>query len=254
MQEIWKDVDGFNGKYRISNFGNVLSVNFLNTGKDKLLTPKKHHSGYLMVRLGYGDKRRQKNKTIHSLVANAFIPNPDNKRCVNHIDGNKTNNMVDNLEWVTHKENTQHAIRIGLMNPYTHKNRAGKEIYNSKPILQYDINGAFIKKWDCISDAARFYKCSPSTIINCAHGRCMSCKGYLWRQFSDSYPKSIIPPYNRLSQTPIEQRTKDGEVIKIWSGYAEIKKYCTFRISNIYSCVTGRQKTAYGYIWKRINQ
>lgn len=184
MQEIWRQIPGYNGKYCISNFGNVLSRNFLNTGVDKLLVLKKHHSGYLFVRLCNGSSDDQKNLTVHSLVAKAFIPNPSNKRCVNHIDGNKHNNHVDNLEWVTHKENSQHAIKHGLRDPHKNNHPKGKDTPNSRCVMQYTPEGVFIKTWDCVSDAARAYSMNPCQIINVAKGRNKTAHGYVWK-YSD---------------------------------------------------------------------
>ena len=180
MPEIWKTVDGYNGKYMISNYGNVLSKNFLNTGEDRLLKLKRHHSGYIFVRLCNGAGQKQKNQTIHILVARAFIPNPDNKPCVNHIDGNKANNHVTNLEWVTHKENKQHAIRTGLSNPHKN-NRQGKGNTNSRPVYQFTKDNVFVKKWESISEAARYYSVRPSTIINHLKGRLKSACGFIWK-------------------------------------------------------------------------
>lgn len=181
MREIWKDIPGYNGKYRVSNFGNVLSRNYLNTGVDRPLVLKKHHSGYVFVRLCNGAGIKQKNMTVHILVASAFIPNPFCKPCVNHIDGNKANNRVDNLEWVTYKENTQHAIRTGLRDPHKNNSQKGKNNVNSRHVLQYSIDGVFIRSWDCISDAARNYKMNPCMITNNASGRSKSARGYVWK-------------------------------------------------------------------------
>lgn len=181
MQETWKEIPGYNGKYLISNLGNVMSKNFLGTGIDRLLTLKKHHSGYIFVRLSNGSRNRQKNHTIHTLVAKAFIPNPLNKKCVNHIDGNKANNRVDNLEWVTHKENTEHAIRTGLRDPHKNNHPKGKDTPNSRCVNQYNMNGEYIQSWDCVSDAAREYKMNPCQIINNAAGRTKSAHGFIWK-------------------------------------------------------------------------
>lgn len=181
MQEIWKDITGYNGKYRISNLGNVMSKNYLNTGADKLLSLKKHHSGYLLVRLCAGSRKLQTNRTVHSLVAEAFLQNPHNKPCVNHIDGNKENNRLDNLEWVTYKENDQHAIRTGLRNPHINNHPKGKDVVNSRKICQYSLSGEYLHTWDCISEAARFYHLNPCVITNNAAGRTKTCHGYIWK-------------------------------------------------------------------------
>ena len=112
MKEIWKAIKDYEGKYEVSNLGRVKSLertSRLNKKiKEKILAPREHTGGYLRVQLS------RKDFYIHRLVAETFIPNPENKSQVNHIDGNKRNNRVDNLEWNTPLENNLHAIRTGL--------------------------------------------------------------------------------------------------------------------------------------------
>lgn len=107
-QEIWKPVAECNGEYYVSSWGRVKSYK---GGREVIL---KHWivKGYLFIQLSKNNK--QKSVSIHRLVAEAFIMNPLNKPTVNHKDGNKTNNCIDNLEWMTHKENIQHAWDTGL--------------------------------------------------------------------------------------------------------------------------------------------
>lgn len=176
MKEIFKDISGYEGRYQISNYGNVKSLNYQNTHRAKLLHPVKHHLGYLLVHLG-----GEKIKMVHTLVAEAFIDNPENKKYVNHIDGNKQNNTVWNLEWVTSKENMEHAIRIGLRDPHINNKPFGDLNPSRKPVLQFTRDGKFIKRWECISEAARQIGCNPSQINNNIAGRCKSCHGYVWR-------------------------------------------------------------------------
>lgn len=187
MQEIWKDINGYNGKYRVSSLGNVMSVNYLNTKTDRILSAKKHHTGYLIVRLSGGSRDSIKSFMVHTLVANAFIENPLNKPCINHIDGNKENNRVDNLEWVTYKENMHHAIVNGLRNPHRNNHPKGKDVVNSRNIIQYTKSGEYVKTWECISDAARFYNVAPCSIINNAMGRTKTLKGFVWRYEGRSF-------------------------------------------------------------------
>ena len=119
MDEEWRDISGFNGNYQISNFGRVKSKervvsNSVRTyvKEEQILRTQTMKSGYKCVVLREAGKKRL--LKIHRLVATAFISNPDNLPCVNHIDGNKTNNFVGNLEWCTVEYNNKHAIQNGL--------------------------------------------------------------------------------------------------------------------------------------------
>lgn len=123
MHEIWKPVAGYEGKYEVSNKGNVKSLSRLKhlpgrcgfcMSKEIYLKPMNDKYGYLTVGLLDG-KGKRKIVKIHRLVADAFLGHPDESKCeINHIDGNKTNNNVKNLEWCSHQENLAHAKRIGL--------------------------------------------------------------------------------------------------------------------------------------------
>ena len=112
MNEIWKDIEGYEGKYQVSNLGNVKSLNYKNSGKEQNIALCNDADGYLLVNLRLNNK--VKTKRVHRLVAQAFIPNPENKPQVNHIDGNKKNNKIENLEWCTCEENQRHAWDKGL--------------------------------------------------------------------------------------------------------------------------------------------
>lgn len=117
MSEVWKDIDGYEGMYQVSSLGRVRSLDrvlVMSNGRErfykgKILNPVVHTGGYLYVSLGRGNKR-----FIHRLVAQAFIPNPDNLPEVNHKDGNKENNDYRNLEWVTPSDNQRHSKETGL--------------------------------------------------------------------------------------------------------------------------------------------
>ena len=112
--EEWKNIKGYEGLYQVSNFGRVKSLNYHRTGKEVLMKPgrfvMKSGNAYYGVKL-YKDSKMNV-KLVHRLVAEAFIPNPENKPEVNHIDGNPSNNRVDNLEWVTRSENIKHSYRV----------------------------------------------------------------------------------------------------------------------------------------------
>lgn len=117
MKEIWKDIKGFEGRYRISNTGKVYSMPRSGSGghKGMYLKPKPHSAGYRYVSLKCNG--REKGKSIHRLVAEHFIPNPASKPQVNHKDGDKTNNHVSNLEWCTMSENIKHSFDNGFHKP-----------------------------------------------------------------------------------------------------------------------------------------
>lgn len=138
MNEVWKDVAGYEGLYQVSNLGRVKNLKRkvpyakgMRTIPERILQNHTNKYGYVYVRL-YKDAKG-KNIKLHRIVAQAFIENPENKRCVNHIDGNKENNRVENLEWVTHSENMQHASDNGLWvswnrgKHYNHRDWLSKE-------------------------------------------------------------------------------------------------------------------------------
>lgn len=138
MKEIWKDIKGYEGEYQISNKGRIKSLSKTKvrdniTGityktKEKIMRPACNKKGYLGTMIGRNGKT--KSVKVHRLVAEAFIPNPLRLHEVNHIDGNKSNNSVENLEWVTHQENMAHAARENLMNKKSKLSRY--EIHNMR--------------------------------------------------------------------------------------------------------------------------
>ncbi len=110
MEEIWKDIPGYEGRYQVSDLGNVRSVRLMRFGKVLMKKPEVHYSGYLYHKLwNLGHKGRRK-IFVHRLVASAFMPNPEDKEIVNHLDRNRKNNCLSNLEWATASENVRHWL------------------------------------------------------------------------------------------------------------------------------------------------
>jgi hypothetical protein len=131
MKEIWKDVVGYEGIYKVSNIGNIISCKrliFVNTGcfysKEFLMKTAIDKLGY--VRVGLTKNNKKKLWLFHRVIALAFIPNPSNYPMVNHIDGNKSNNSLDNLEWCTASQNISHSFKNGLSSKLGEKNNSCK--------------------------------------------------------------------------------------------------------------------------------
>lgn len=247
-KEIWKDIPGYEGRYLVSNYGNVKSTNFLGHSGEKQLRITQHHTGYMVVSLG---KYPKKTFLVHRLVAEAFITNTDKKRCVNHIDGNKTNNCVENLEWVTSKENVQHAIINGLKDPHNVAKLYGAEHYSSKPVYQFDKNGNFIKKWECRSDVGRAYNKSkkPMRVPVDEPGRTLY--GYVWLSSNDKFDYWKHKPHKKQkNKKQIEQFDQNGTLIKTWKNIDEITKNTSFSRNGILGCCNHDRKTHGNYIWK----
>ena len=175
MQEIWKDIKGYESRYQVSNLGNVKSLNYNCTKKAKLLVYHLNHKGYARVHLT--KDKQDKYISVHRLVAQAFIPNPNNYPQVNHIDGNKLNNNVDNLEWCTNEYNFQHALKTGLIK----KKSKGYHQPYSRSVNQYDLQGNFIKHWNYISDASKELNISLTSIYRNCNNQIKKPKYYLWR-------------------------------------------------------------------------
>ena len=163
-----------NGLYEVSNFGKVRSLNFNRENRVNELRPYKNRSGYLAVTLF--NNYKEKVKTIHRLVAETFIKNSENNAFVNHIDGNKLNNCIDNLEWCTPQYNTREAYRIGL-----NKAKKGSEHHLSRKVKQYDDNDNCIKIWNCIKDIEKELGFKTSNISACCRNEIKRAYGYKWK-------------------------------------------------------------------------
>ena len=171
MFELWKDVEGYEGKYQVSNLGRVKSLNFRNTNTSKIMSLNDNGYGYLVVSLRKDGKRES--KYVHRLVAQAFIENKENKPQVNHIDEDKRNNCVDNLEWVTGSENINHGtrnIRDGL---------------NKKTgVIGINISSGYIIGFNSFKESKDF-SFNPRCISHCVSGRNKTHKGFRWMYDKD---------------------------------------------------------------------
>lgn len=168
---VWRQVVGF-PKYKVSDFGEVKN------NKGYMLTLQKSLSNRISVTLS--DNGKPKRMLVHRLVGMAFIPNPDGKPQINHIDGNPSNNHASNLEWCTGKENVRHAWETGLCKPRKlpdHEIRAIKEL-NSVPVYLKNIKTGNVLRFDSFTDAANWVGVNQAA-ISMALSRKSKCKGYL---------------------------------------------------------------------------
>ena len=171
MIETYKDIKNYEGKYQVSNLGQIMSLNYRNTGKHKLMSPVEDKDGYFRVCL-YKDEKR-KSFHIHRLVAEHFLPNPDNLPQVNHRDENKQNNSVDNLEWCSNEYNVNYGKR---------NQKCAKAL--SKTVLQFSKSGEFIREWESINECRR-NGFNQGNICKCCNGKLKSSFGYIWRYKED---------------------------------------------------------------------
>lgn len=176
--EIWKPVVGYEGLYEVSSYGRVRSLDrYDGRGwwiKGRILKLIMDKKGYLTV--GISKNNHRQTFKVHRLVALHFIPNIENKPEIDHINTDKTDNRVENLRWVTPKENSNNPISI------VNKSESKKGVKNKRhqPVLQYDKDGNFIREWDTITEA--------ETTLNITHkihyvcqGKRKTCGGYIWK-------------------------------------------------------------------------
>ena len=198
MTEEWRTAI-VNGEpwenYQVSNLGRIMSLNYRNTGKAELMTPRKRKDGYFQVKLRKNGK--YKTCSLHRLVAQTFLPNPENKPEVNHKDEDKTNNFVflnkdgsvdkekSNLEWKTPKENSNHGTR---------NERIAKA--QSKRVLQLSLSGDLIREWESTRECGR-NGFDHGHVAACCRGEKPQYKGFLW-MYADDYKEKQFNEFGCL--------------------------------------------------------
>ena len=165
--EIWKDIVGYEGLYKVSNYGRVKALERnrkYRTYPSIILKLRKDTHGYLQAFLYKNNVRKA--YLVHRLVAQAFLKNGNIGQEINHIDEDKTNNKLTNLEWCNRNYNVNYGNRT---------------LKTAKKINQYALNGKFIKQWNSLSDASRNLRISVSGISACCRNINKTCGGYIWR-------------------------------------------------------------------------
>lgn len=182
MEEVWKDIEGYEGIYQVSNLGRVRSLDrwieqphprnpaytLRYKVKGKIKGQRLNNKGYYETDLYVNNM--QDTRTVHRLVAKAFIPNPKHLSVVNHLDENPRNNRVDNLEWTSHIDN----VRYG-----TGTQRMGRAHWT--PVCQYTLDGKFIKRWECMQYAADQLGLHMTHISAVCRGRAKTHGGFIWK-------------------------------------------------------------------------
>lgn len=177
LKKEWKEIKGYEGKYIISNYGEIISLPRYKQNKNKLqyVKPRKickyvnKNNGYVYVQLW--NNSHYKNIRLHRLVAENFIKNKENKNQINHIDGDKENNRIDNLEWCTCKENIKHAYKTGLI---SNKNKI--------KINQLDKEYNFIKQYSSLSEASSITGVSIGNISQCVNKKRKTTNGFIFER------------------------------------------------------------------------
>ena len=193
MKEEWRDIPGYEGLYKVSNTGKILSLDYAHRGYAQELVPKVNNKGYLWVQLKHNNQR--KDCLIHRLVAEAFIDNPNGFPLINHKDENKKNNNSWNLEWCTRKYNANYSLdrhperrleisKLSKMErskrgPYR-KRKTAKPTKYTQPVVQKDMNGNVIREFENIAAITREIGYCNSSILGCCNHSRKTAYGYKW--------------------------------------------------------------------------
>lgn len=214
MQEEWRPIDGY-PNYQVSNRGRVMSLK-----SGRLLKPRVDSKGYSRVSLGRGNLY-----SIHRLVANAFLENPDNLPYVNHVDECKTNNDVSNLAWCTASQNIKHS---------THK--------RSCQINQLTLDGQFIKKWESLQEIGRELGYAPINICRVCKGKFKKAYGYKW-EYADGL-------HQRSQNRPVIALTIEDKFVAEYKSTAEASRCLGITYQSIMLTLKGKHNTTHGLKFK----
>lgn len=238
--EIWKDVVGYEGNYKVSNFGRVKALKRYYTNSNQQTTEKimkafSNGRGYFSV--GLSKKKKIKKFYIHRIVALAFIPNPFSLPHINHRDENKINNCVENLEWCTPTYNNKYGTaRIRA-------NKTWREKGLVQPIDMYDMNGKFLKHYNCALDIEKD-GISRRAAYNVCYGRAKSYKGCVFRFAGDSFSYTQADNSSKGYKKQIAKADINGNLIKVYESVVEAQKENGLKRNRLYSATYAYSRKA----------
>ena len=248
--EVWKSLD-FMGypNYAVSNLGRVKFTELYKWDgtcytsiRSMIKNQNLLKNGYIQVHLHNKVKRAE--CYIHRLVAMAFIPNPEGKSEVDHIDTNPRNNCVDNLRWATSQENSNNPLtrkKLSGENNWAYGMK-GKAHFSSIPIVQLTMDGKLVREWDSISDAQR--ELGRAHISCCCHGRRPHSLGYRWMFRDEYYGGQVVRKYKSIVQLSL-----NGDYIRTWDSASEASKGTGLKQTCISRCCKGTQGRAGHFKW-----
>lgn len=252
-KEIFVFVKGFEGLYLISNKGTLLSF-------PRWDNKKKYVGGCLVKKLidAYGyecavlyNNGIGKNVKIHRLVAESFIDNPYDKQCVDHVNGIRNDNRVENLRWCTISENNnfENAHNTRVIKSIEAKENGSKSIF-ARSVVQMDINGVEIDTFSSISQASYKTGLSSSHISSACSGKRKSCGGFLWKYNGEPLKKMPLCKKNSNKAIPLIQYDMSGILIAEYSSAHEAGKILGIKPSSISRVLNGHRKSVHNFIFK----
>lgn len=271
--EVWKKVVGYEEYHEVSNYGRVKFLGY-NNGNVKNGYPKilkqffpNNRGCYWLVDLYKNGK--SKHKRVHRLVAEAFLPNPDNLPEVNHKDENKKNPHLDNLEWCTRKYNANYGTMPERMREHMKKrmedgykihreNRFGKTTTKHKVVHQYDLCGNYIATYYSQKEAELKTGINRNNICDVCKGRSRAAGGYIWTYTKEKeeiekkilFAKGMVGKRKKKIVLPIEQYTLDDKYLCTYKNALSAAKENNLCYTSIIRCAKGEWKRYGGFIWK----
>lgn len=243
IQENWLPIKGYEDLYEVSDQGNVRSIDRMifqqgrfQRYKGSVISPFKNNGGYLCVRISKDNKK--KSFTVHRLVAEAFIPNPNNLPQINHKNEDKTCNSVENLEWCDCRYN----LMYGTL-PEKRKSRC------CQTICMYDKHGRFVRSIRSARDAERELGISHSTILDCCKGKAYSAGGFIWRFKRDTNGEPIKPQTHAKMPREVDQYDLHLNFIASYKSIHAAAKANGCNAEGVGVCCRTVGKTCGGYYW-----